>query len=644
MENAFFKYVSRNVCKFKETDQDLKDIEQHVMKLVKMLLNKVTENDSFFKTKEKLIASSRIPVVVPTDYGELRTKHVKYHKLFLEYIQKQQLYSESDEHTTQSQDTVQSVGLVARYEVEIGVDLMLAFKHPSSEDILKNDGFPKEYKKLLLDKGCHLVAKSCHQTKTNHSPSSYGSDIHHTCRCDCWFISFAAMETEKMKDLNEAHKNCYKILKAILIGSVNYPGKCMNLSSYMLKNALLYHVHRDKCTVKSFVSCIPRILDYLRTGVQNVDMPCFFARDLNVWGKVVIAPVLAKLSCFSEQEPAVHSMLWVEFWRRVVLVFKDLLLRQEDQDQWVRTSDKIDCLRTLITFMLKNITSPNKVEVFCWKAIQNCYLSSGASKWRTHFFKYVSRNVCKFKETDQDLKDIEQHVMKLVKMLLNKVTENDSFFKTKEVFPTGSFYEGTKIRSPDEFDFMVVLDPLAFAKSITLDSRCNTSPWFRNINVNNYSSTTKVIVTDTRRVRPPWSAEKEFWKEINSIIENTPVVVPTDYGELRTKHVKYHKLFLEYIQKQQLYSESDEHTTQSQDTVQSVGLVARYEVEIGVDLMLAFKHPSSEDILKNDGFPKEYKKLLLDKGCHLVAKSCHQTKTNHSPIVLWERYSPHMSL
>lgn len=445
IKNGFLKYVSKQVCPFQETDQDLKDIEHHVLTLVKKLLNKVTENDSFFKIKEVFPTESfyeetkirspdefdfmvvldpsafansvtldskcktspwfrninanidssttkiivietrrtrapwsaekefwkemkniidKTPVVVPTFYGELRTKYVKYHKLFLEYTQKQRLQPECDEPTTQSQDTVRPAGLVVRCRVEIGVDLMLAFKHPSLNDILQNDVFPKEHETLLLNNGCHLVAKSCPQTKTKYSPSSYGGDFHNTRRCDCWFISFAAMETEKMKDLDNSHKNFYKILKAILIGSVNYPGKCMNLSSYMLKNAFLYHVYRDDCKEKSFISCIPRILDYLITGFQNVEMPCFFARDLNVWGKVVVAPVLAEFSCHSEKEPAVHSMLWVEFWRRVILVFKDLLFKQKDQNQWVRQSEKIDCLRTLTTFMLEEYYKSKQAESF----------------------------------------------------------------------------------------------------------------------------------------------------------------------------------------------------------------------------------------------------------------------------------------
>ena len=67
-----------------------------------------------------------------------------------------------------------------------------------------------------------------------------------------------------MKRLDEEHNECNKVLKALLIGDAHYPGKCMNLSSYMLKNAILFHVYGvDGCKQMSYHSCIPNILGYL---------------------------------------------------------------------------------------------------------------------------------------------------------------------------------------------------------------------------------------------------------------------------------------------------------------------------------------------------------------------------------------------
>ena len=193
------------------------------------------------------------------------TKGVQHHKLYLQY------------HVTNQAVPSVAIGdkpcriLVDSNVLEIGIDLMRAFKHPNPSLILSSHGFPREYGDLLGSFGCHLVAKSCHNTIKRHEGSDYS-----IFRCNCWFVSFAAIETKMMNCLDDGHKKCYKVLKALLVGNANYPGKCMNLSSYILKNAFLFHVF-DKigCNKMKYESCIPCILEYLKNGFENVNMPCF---------------------------------------------------------------------------------------------------------------------------------------------------------------------------------------------------------------------------------------------------------------------------------------------------------------------------------------------------------------------------------
>ena len=61
---------------------------------------------------------------------------------------------------------------------------------------------------------------------------------------------------------------------------------------------------------------------------------------------------------------------------------------------------------------------------------------------------------------DEEIKDIQNAVEEAVSSLLKSVAVSDVRFASK-LTPSGSFYEGTKIRQPDEFDFMVCLSRLS---------------------------------------------------------------------------------------------------------------------------------------------------------------------------------------
>lgn len=124
-----------------------------------------------------------------------------------------------------------SPGLVPKDSIEIGIDLMPAFKHPNVTTVISYSGVSKQFQGDFQETGCHIIAKSCHNYHYPDPP--------------CWFITLAAIELKTMQNMDEIHKKAYKVLKSLVIGEINYPGKCINLSSYMLKTALMFHVHGD---------------------------------------------------------------------------------------------------------------------------------------------------------------------------------------------------------------------------------------------------------------------------------------------------------------------------------------------------------------------------------------------------------------
>ena len=67
----------------------------------------------------------------------------------------------------------------------------------------------------------------------------------------------------------------------------------------------------------------------------------------------------------------------------------------------------------------------------------------------------------KFDVSASEVVDIESAVVQVCYRILEEVYELDNRFKTSRVLKTGSFYDGTKIRKPNEFDLMAVNEELS---------------------------------------------------------------------------------------------------------------------------------------------------------------------------------------
>ena len=67
----------------------------------------------------------------------------------------------------------------------------------------------------------------------------------------------------------------------------------------------------------------------------------------------------------------------------------------------------------------------------------------------------------KFDASASEVADIESAVVQVCYRILEEVYELDNRFKTSRVLKTGSFYDGTKIRKPNEFDLMAVNEELS---------------------------------------------------------------------------------------------------------------------------------------------------------------------------------------
>ncbi|XP_062606263.1 uncharacterized protein LOC134268079 isoform X2 [Saccostrea cucullata] len=285
------------------------------------------------------------PLCIENSEGKLYSKVNEKQKLLFNYTKKP-LMSASTES-----------GLVPLNDVNIGVDLMMAIEHPCPETIASQPSFPSQFKDMLHSHGCPIITKSCH--------------IEHFPQPTCWFITFAALELELMKNMDTHHKECYKILKCLLIGEVNFPGKCMNLSSYVLKTAFLFHVYgSNKCTHSRFdAKCIIEVLNYLANCLFDFDMPCFFARDMNTWGYVFEFP------CFRWPEYGIgkcpnqivtFALCWMKMWYKIVQFLKRAISKENinNKENWIRVTDKCDYIKGVIFYVLERYSTRSLIEVF----------------------------------------------------------------------------------------------------------------------------------------------------------------------------------------------------------------------------------------------------------------------------------------
>lgn len=234
--------------------------------------------------------------------------------------------------------------------LDIEIDLMLAIEHPSVESVLQMPGFPNNFENLLRLHNCHVIPKSCHKD--------------HMAAKHCYFITFSCLERELIKNMDLHHKKCYKVLKSLISSEITISPKCMNLSSYTLKTAFLFHVYGEtKCLHSGTLSaCIQDVLNYLSSCLYHIKMPCFFARDMNTWGHFLETP---NWYWTKVEEPSSEAskLFWIKLMYKYVnylkrLIFMETPLSDEELKNTIR--DKCDYFKAAVGQIIKHYSQQQK--------------------------------------------------------------------------------------------------------------------------------------------------------------------------------------------------------------------------------------------------------------------------------------------
>ena len=164
------------------------------------------------------------------------------------------------------------------YSLDIDVDIMPAVSVEDLSLLSHVHGFPSHLNGIIENQKFHLVCKVSGQSP--HAPYLQ--------------ISHATTEVFLVRHLHPIHKQCYKLLKYLLTHGteINRPIKDINLSSYVFKNAVLFHEYDKLCsgTPDTAICCI-EIIRYIRAQLRKGVFPSFLMRTTNVWGQCYKFPL-----------------------------------------------------------------------------------------------------------------------------------------------------------------------------------------------------------------------------------------------------------------------------------------------------------------------------------------------------------------
>lgn len=244
------------------------------------------------------------------------------------------------------------------------------------------------------------------------------------------------------------------------------------------------------------------------------------------------------------------------------------------------------------------------------------------------FVKYINKTLCEFQiEADRvATSDIEAGIRTIIKDILDAIKETVPTFEMSDVIPTGSFYEGTKIGAPDEFDFMIVLKQLTGPDKLNLHRGC--SDWYPQIELKqgmvfSRKYMVNTFINDEQRHKNYLGSSRflvlYFWREVREMLKRKTFSIDTARGTISSDSCQKKKLVFFYKHKVKKSLPKPKNEAEAK-----LAMVFVESLKIGVDLMLAIEHPCLEFILQLPGFPNSFKELLFEHKCHIVAKSCHK--------------------
>lgn len=244
------------------------------------------------------------------------------------------------------------------YLLDIDVDIMPAVSVEDLSLLSPLHGFPSHLNGIVENQKFHLVCKVSGQ-----SPNA--PYLH---------ISHATTEVFLVRHLHPIHKQCYKLLKYLLTHGtdINRPIKDISLSSYVFKNAVLFHEYDKLCSgTPDTVTCCIEIIRYIRARLRKGVFPSFLMRTTNVWGQCYKFPLsycwrptdLPQEICLFDCFFILWFQLWRQFLGKTLTIFQKIEMQlqttePEFQSSGISPDDPVSDCNEIVEYV------PNKYDAF----------------------------------------------------------------------------------------------------------------------------------------------------------------------------------------------------------------------------------------------------------------------------------------
>lgn len=279
----------------------------------------------FMEALGEVIKSLSMKKIV-TPHGVLVIRDSEYLTLKLEWHKFHDEFKGPEIHSGLCERDLQ---LEISYLMDIDVDIMPAVSVEDFSPSVLSDihGFPSHIAGMIENPKFHLVCKVSGQKP--HSPYLH--------------ISHATTEVFLVRHLHPVHKQCYKVLKYLLTHGtdVNFPLKDINLSSYVFKNAVLFHEYDKLCSgTPDTVTCCIEIIHYIRGRLREGAFPSFLMRMTNVWGECHRVPVsyfwrptdLDKDICNFDWSFVLWFQVWRQFLGKALTIFRKIEMQLQTSE------------------------------------------------------------------------------------------------------------------------------------------------------------------------------------------------------------------------------------------------------------------------------------------------------------------------
>lgn len=291
----------------------------------------------FISVLEEVITSQSMKKIV-TPHGFLVLKDSEFLSLRLEWNKFKDEYKGPDIYSGLCE---RDMPFEKSYSLHIDVDIMPAVSVEDLSLLSHLHGFPSHLNGIIENQKFHLVCKVSGQ-----SPNA--PYLH---------ISHATTEVFLVRNLHPIHKQCYKLLKYLLTHGteINRPIKDISLSSYVFKNAVLYHEYDKLCSgTPDTATCCVEIIRYIRAQLKKGVFPSFLMRTTNVWGQCYKFPLsycwkptdLPKEICLFDCFLVLWFQLWGQFLGKALTIFHKIEAQLQIEETEFQSSSisSDDCL------------------------------------------------------------------------------------------------------------------------------------------------------------------------------------------------------------------------------------------------------------------------------------------------------------